>query len=355
MIFLVVLNHSGIVYESSGIFGPIWLVDDPDTNDVVGLVNAVVDLFAMPVIFFVSGFLAPRSLKRRTGWAFLRHRFRRLMVPWLLAVLTLIPAYKVIFLLSRGLPQDRWTSYFHFTNGEISQSWLWFLPVLFLFDVLFWAGARAGIRPPRMSMRTGVAAVFVLGVIYSSVVSYCGHSGWTKTALLDFQNERILVYFLIFLLGALGRREAIFDELPRSKRLYYMVSATLWLPINVYIIVLLSLLFRPGEYFVSAPVDIVLLWSASYLSMLGLLYLAVSTYRFWITREGRLGRILNRNAYAVYVVHMAVLGCIALALLQTEIPSLGKYVILTLSTYVVTNILVYAYQELVSLRRGATT
>ena len=76
-------------------------------------------------------------------------------------------------------------------------------------------------------MRAGVAAVFALGVIYSSLVSYYGHSGWTKTALLDFQNERILVYFLIFLLGALGRREAIFDELPRSKRLYYMVSATL--------------------------------------------------------------------------------------------------------------------------------
>ena len=110
MIFLVVLYHSGAVYESSGFFASFWLVDDPATNDLVGIVNVVIDIFTMPVIFFVSGFLAPISLRSKPGWSFLARRFRRLLVPWLLAVLTLIPLYKVIFLYSRGLPQEHWRS-----------------------------------------------------------------------------------------------------------------------------------------------------------------------------------------------------------------------------------------------------
>ena len=52
MIFLVVLYHSGAVYESSGFFATFWLVDDPSTNVVVGIVNVLIDIFIMPTIFF---------------------------------------------------------------------------------------------------------------------------------------------------------------------------------------------------------------------------------------------------------------------------------------------------------------
>lgn len=346
MIFLVVLNHAGIVYESSGLFAPFWLVDDPSTNDLVGIVNVLIDICVMPVIFFVSGYFAPVSLKSRPGWAFLGHRFKRLILPWLAAVLTLMPAYKVIFLASRQLPQEHWTTYFHFSNGELSQSWLWFLPVLFLFDALLWALARAGVRPPKISLRVGVAAVFTLGVLYGFGVSMLGRTGWTKTILIDFQNERLMIYFLIFLLGALCYGRRIFDAPSRSKRMLITLSATAWIPINVYLIVLLSLLFRPGEYFVSLTLDLLVMWSAYMLSLLSLLYLLVAMFRLWMNRQGTLGRMLNEGSYAVYIIHLPVLGLIALLLLPTTIPSLAKYVILTASTYVASNALVYGYREI---------
>ena len=40
-------------------------------------------------------------------------RFKRFIVPWIVAVLTLIPLYRIIFLYSRQLPQEHWASYFH--------------------------------------------------------------------------------------------------------------------------------------------------------------------------------------------------------------------------------------------------
>ena len=347
MVFLVVLYHSGAVYESSGFFASFWVVDDPSTNDLVGIVNIVIDIFALPAIFFVSGYLAPRSLRTRPGWSFLTHRFRRLMIPWLVAVFTLVPLYKVIFLYSRGLPQEHWTTYFHFSNGGFSQSWLWFLPVLFLFDAVFWVLHKSGIRPPRISLGAAVATVFVLGSLWGFGVTVSGHTGWTKTVLLDFQNERLLIYFLVFLLGALCFRLGIFDAPPGRKGLLIAVACTAWIPMNVYMIVLLNLLFRPEQPFVSIPADLFVLWCAFLVSQLSMLYLLLAMFRRWLNSHGKLARGLGANSYAVYVLHVAVLGVLALPLLPADIPSLGKYVVLTLSTYVVCNVLVFGYRSVV--------
>ena len=82
MIFLVVPYHAGGVYESSGIWAPFWLVDDPATNDLAGILNIMIDVSVMPTVFFISGFFAPSSLKNKNGWLFLYARFKRLIVPY---------------------------------------------------------------------------------------------------------------------------------------------------------------------------------------------------------------------------------------------------------------------------------
>jgi peptidoglycan/LPS O-acetylase OafA/YrhL len=78
IIFLVVLYHAGGVYESSGFWASFWIVDDPATNDLVGILNLIIDIFVMPTMFFISGYLIPMSLKNKNGWAFLKSRFKRL-------------------------------------------------------------------------------------------------------------------------------------------------------------------------------------------------------------------------------------------------------------------------------------
>ncbi len=110
-IFLVVLIHAGIVYET--ILENIWIVSDPAKNSSIGLVRMYLELFVMYLIFFVSGYFVPLSVKRKSAMDFLKSKFKRILWPWVLAVFTLIPAYKIIFLYSRGLPQEEWYSYFH--------------------------------------------------------------------------------------------------------------------------------------------------------------------------------------------------------------------------------------------------
>lgn len=343
LIFLVVLFHAGVVYDKTGMGASWWIVVDPVDSDLPGLMNLMLDIFIMPTIFFVSGYFARPSLERQGPRSFLRTRFRRLIVPWALAVLTLMPLYKVVFLYARGLPQQPWTTYFHFTNGIFSMSWLWFLPVLLLFDCLYVLVGRLRSAAPALGLAQAVAAVFLLALAYSVTVGSLGWSGWTKTPLLDFQNERLLPYFLVFLLGSLCHRVGVLRNDKRNMKLYVGVAATAWIPMNLYAIVLINFFVRPGEYFVSLPVDRLLLFTGFHLSLLAMLYLAVATFKYWFRRQRPLGRTLGRLSYGVYILHVAVLGPIAVALLKTDIPGLLKYAILAVATWLASNLIAYGW------------
>ena len=346
IIFLVVWFHAGWVYESSGVLSWAWIVNDPSKNDFAGLINLILDMFMMPVMFFISGYFAPLSLKRKTGRSFLISRFRRLMVPWILAVLILLPLYKVIYLFSRGLPQEGLWSYFHFNGGIlINQGWLWFLPVLFLFDMVYLAMSRIILPVRNIDLKMAVPAVFLIGFVYSYVMSWYGFYGWTKTLLLDFQNERILIYFMAFLVGALCCKLDIFDRKPAGKKLYYLLCATIWIPMNVYIMFLLNLILNPGQYIISGATDTAMTWLGFHLSLLGMMVIVINTFRYYLSRGGKFVTWLNKCSFGVYVVHFIAMGFAGTALLRSTMPSLLKYGLLTLITFAVSNVVVYIYHS----------
>jgi peptidoglycan/LPS O-acetylase OafA/YrhL len=344
IIFLVVFYHAGWVYERSGLLSSVWIVDDPSKNDLAGIINLITDMFMMPTMFFISGYFAPLSLKTKQGWTFLISRFKRLMVPWIFAVLTLIPLYKVIFLYSRNLPQENLASYFHF-NGEIliNQGWLWFLPVLFLFDLIYFLLSKINPAPLKFSLKGSILAIFLIGFIYSFCMSIFNNYGWTKTILLDFQNERLLIYFMTFLLGSLCYKLNVFNNKATKKKLYYFICSTVWIPMNVYIVFLINLILNPGNYIFSKVADVFLVWFSFHLSLLSLMYIVINTFRYYLNRKGKILNRLNNYSYGVYIIHFIVMGGLSVILLKATMPSLAKYAILTVSTYAASNLIVFLY------------
>jgi peptidoglycan/LPS O-acetylase OafA/YrhL len=345
-ILLVVLYHVGGVYEAAGMWGWFWIVDDPATITWVGILGIVFDIIVMPSVFFISGYLTPASMNKKTGREFLKGKFRRLMVPWVIAVLTLIPIYKVIFLYSRNLPQEHWTTYFHITNPN-SQNWLWFLPVLFVFNVIYLLLSKTKIRLPNISLKGAVIGTFLIGLVYSySVGVILGFRSWTLTPLIDFENERLLVYFMIFLLGALCYRQNVFAEKPQKKTLYTVVNSIAWIPITAHIFARLFPIFYP-EGFTVSPLYRLIWWLSFHLSLLCLLYLMVETFWRYVDKTGRIWRELNNNSYGVYIIHVIMIGVFGTLLLNLNLPALVKYPLLIFFTYGVSNLVVSIYRSLV--------
>jgi len=344
IIFLVVVYHVGGVYESTGMWGSFWIVDDPDTISWVGIMNIAFDIFIMPTMFFISGYLTPISLERKGPWGYVKGKLKRLMLPWALAVLTLIPLYKFIFLYSRGLPQERWTTYFHITNPN-SQNWLWFLPLLFVFNLLYLLLAKLNVRFDKLSLKWAVVSTVVIGVIYSMVIgSWLGFRSWTLTPLLDFENERMLAYFLYFLLGVLAFQQNLFAEKPKSKTMYTIANALVWLPVTVHIFVRIWPFFTPNPAaFQITPFYRLIWWISFHLGALGMVYLMVESFWRYVDKSGKLWRTLSQNSYGVYIIHVIMIGIFGTLLLNTSLPALVKYLLLIISTYIGSNLLVSAY------------
>ena len=345
IIFLVVLYHVGGIYEAADMWGWFWIVDDPATISWVGIVGIVFDIFMMPTLFFISGYLTPPSLGNKSDWAFLREKVKRLMIPWAIAVFTLIPIYKVIFLYSRGLPQEHWSTYFHITNPN-SQNWLWFLPLLFLFNVLYLLLSKANLRLPNLSLGVAAVGASVIGFISSfGIGSLLGFRSWTLTPLIDFENERVLVYLMAYLLGALAFRRNVFATKPKRRTLYIVASSIAWLPVTGHIFARLLPFFNP-EGFAVTPVYRLIWWLSFHLSLPVMVYVMVESFRFYVDRTGRIWRELNRNSYGVYIIHVIVIGVFGTLLLNLDLPALAKYPVLIVLTYVGSNLVVSAYRTL---------
>jgi fucose 4-O-acetylase-like acetyltransferase len=344
IIFLVVLYHVGGVYESAGLWGWFWIVDDPTTMVWVGIMGIAIDIFVMPTLFFVSGYLTPPSLDRKTPGAFIVGKFRRLMVPWAIAVFTLIPLYKVIFLYSRGLPQEHWSTYFHITNPN-SQNWLWFLPLLFAFNVVYVLLTKSGLKRPAIRPVWAVLAALVAGFAYSVFVGGAlGFRSWTLTPLIDFENERLLVYFLCFLFGALFFRQGLLAGKPEGKRLYNTVNAIAWIPLTAHIFVRL-IPFMVPEGFEITPTYRFWWWFSFDLALLAMLYVMVETFRRYFNRTGPLWSELNRNSYGVYIIHVILIGVFGTLLMKLGWPVWVKYPLLIVLTWVGSNVLVSVYRN----------
>jgi len=304
----------------------------------------------MPIMFFVSGYLTPASLKNKSGWEFLRGKIKRLIIPWVIAVFTLIPIYKFIFLYSRGLPQEHWTTYFHITNPN-SQNWLWFLPVLFLFDMIYLLLSKANVKTPNISIKWAVLSVFFIGLVYSFAIGgILGFRSWTLTPLIDFENERLLLYFMTFLLGVLCFQQDIFAEKPKSKMLYNIVNGIAWLPVIGHIFARLWPFFYPNPAEFPITPLYRLLWHLSfYLSVLVLMYVMILSFWFYLDKTGSILSELNKNSYGVYIIHVIMIGLFGTLLLNLNLPALVKYLMLIVLTYGASNLVVSVYRSLTQM------
>ncbi|NQU86242.1 MAG: acyltransferase family protein, partial [Mariniphaga sp.] len=359
LIFLVIVLHSGMVYVSG--MDSFWIVNDPSKFESLAWVQTYLDIFVMFIMFFVSGYFIPNSLKSKTNWGFIKSKFNRIMIPWVVAVFTLIPAYKAIFLFSRGLPQEEWFSYFHlfqrtgtdlsFVANNPTQSWLWFLPVLFVFQIMYLALAKVNLLSFKISIKNAVVLTFVIGLIYSMVISLSGLKGWAHTPVFDFQRERFLVYFMVFFLGSLCYKLKVFESQNKNVRLFIVAIAVLIPTLIVFRAVALNFFYNIIEpnrnyFFVSEPIDRLIYYALILISMLSFLYVFVHVFRFKFNKSNKIADQLNRNSYQVYIIHTIVLGIIATILIQITISPVVKYFILFIFTFVVCNVLVYAYQRI---------
>ena len=80
-----------------------------------------------------------------------------------------------------------------------------------------------------------------------------------------------------------------------------------------------------------------------------MVYLMVESFWRYVDRSGKLWRTLSQNSFGVYIIHVILIGIFGTLLLNTSLPALVKYLLLIITTYVGSNLLVSAYY---AVKRG---
>jgi hypothetical protein len=152
---------------------------------------------------------------------------------------------------------------------------------------------------------------------------------------------------MAFLLGSLCYRQNVFGAKPESKTLYTVANSVAWLPVTGHIFARLWPFFYPNPAaFPITPLYRLVWWLTFHLSLLVLMYVMIESFWRYLDKSGRLWSELNRNSYGVYIIHVIVIGIFGTLLLNLNLPAVVKYLILFVSTYVGSNLIVSGYRAL---------
>lgn len=97
-------------------------------------------------------------------------------------------------------------------------------------------------------------------------------------------------------------------------------------------------------FFVSENVDRLAYYTSLLVSMLSFLYILIYVFRFSFNKTNRVIRELNTNSYAVYIIHLPVIGVFALLLMHISLPAMIKFLLVAVLAFLGSNLLASAYR-----------
>lgn len=249
----VVFYHAVAAYST---VTPHWSVHD-GSSAIADMIRELFDVYMMPAFFFLAGYFTLPSLYRQGVWKFLTGKFKRIGVPWVLAIFIIIPI-SIYFTRVKYNPNFARPSFWHYWMTYLSdfgalrigilgmdrtnQMHFWFLSLLLAFFLVFvlfhvikekvgGSSGEFGIREPA-SYGSILWALLITAALTSMasfiVILLTPYLSWlTVDLLLQFQPINLALYIASFYLGvfAYSRRWFTGNEFPQR--------LSLWIPVGI--------------------------------------------------------------------------------------------------------------------------
>ena len=348
MVLLVVVYHSVAAYST---VAPHWAVHD-SSFFAADIVRELLDVFMMPVLFFVAGYFALPVLEKKGVWGFLKDKVKRLLIPWALVVLVVTPLvfYDQPDQLVRPF-RTYWLWYVGRFQGQLdflpptqpNQGIFWFLSLLFIFFVLFvlvhaakrrwWS--RAALVPKAARGHSPFLALVLFGLLTSAayfvgLLLFPDTSWFTLVVVLQFEPARLALLAGYFVLGVYAQSSGWFAE--ENWLGYPVLWGLLSVVLAVVYLVVGQRLFADPAGTPHLPVGLLLAFAfiRSFL-LLSLLVASVSFgVRYW-NRSSAFDRQLAATSYNMYLTHIWLVALPQMALLNWTGSPVLKFAIVLLA------------------------
>jgi len=318
LIASVFLFHIGKIFNASN-----WSIKNDVRFGELNIIMSLTSIWRMPLLFLISGVGTFYAVKIKNSGQYLKERFIRIFMPFIIGVFTLIPIqvyYEKI---------DEYDSIFHFyanifhgiyPTGNFSwQHHLWFLLYLFLISLIispflkyfktqsFLIFKYYSTSILSKKLRLNWIALILILTQYILQFSIGENTIFGSIDLIKFAN-----YFIFFIAGfILMTDEDLIENIEKQRFLY--LSQTLL----VTAIYLASKYFNYNSNIIEIS-KIIISWSFG-ITVLGFA-------KFYLNTDTKYRAYFNEAIYPFYLLQQPVIIVVGYYIIQLEIPILLKMI-----------------------------
>lgn len=348
---LVVAHHCSLAYTTFAAFDANAYINSThpvvDASRWIGLdiFENFNDIFFMSLMFFIGGLFLMKSIARKGMVAFIKDRFLRLLLPFMIgvSVFMLLAHFPAYYLAHHSVNlKDYIIDFFTVEHWPVGPPW--FIWVLFAFNVVF------AITYPLLKsfyIRTGKAIqslgkrplsclglfMLITWIAYVPMAMIVGMGTWTGWGPFDFQLSRIVLYFAYFILGTIVGsdhfQQGLFAETASLTRHW-----KLWciLAFIAYTLIAINSIYEPLRQLAMKgslpPIAAWMIYFTIYVFSCVCSCMAfLTTFRAKCNKPVAWMDSLSANAYLIYLIHYVFVIWSQFALLDLPAPAFVKFVL----------------------------
>ena len=325
-LFGVILFHASGAYS---LFTPYWSVHD-GTSVVATSLRELVDVFIMPLFFFLAGYITLSSLSKKGSWGFFKSKFWELGFVWTVVVVFVLPFswWVVNRQTVTGSYLTTWSTWIQSigqtrlgvfeTPAQSVHLHFWFISLLFAFFIAFLVIYKVARNFAVKHFSVGEAAIAaskkttlaMLAFALSCVVGYfvslllVPDTSWlTINLFLEFQPSKLFIFAACFGLGVYGYSQKWFADGKQLGRLSLWIPATVLLS-AAFIVVGQDVFQNPLTSTALSPAYLMLYAAIRSFLLLSIVMTICSLGVRYFNRPNHTISSIANNSYNIYLLHL---------------------------------------------------
>jgi peptidoglycan/LPS O-acetylase OafA/YrhL len=325
-------------------WGTGYFIQNKELSVELLFIILFIDIWHMPLFFFLAGISTSYSLNSRTGREYLKERVKRIVIPLILGILIVIPLIVYFERLAwwsdtRYNTENFSGTFFefyplYFAIGTIDWYHLWFIAYLSIFSLvalpLFLRLIKDKEKISSIANKYAKGKkifLFAIPLIVVNVGLRWIFPGYSKYFFDDLAH--VFFYLFIFIFGFLIIKDIRFeDSIDRNKKLALILGI---ISSCFFLILFFLIIIIPMQGL------ILLLWYVTYYTLFSFSSWCwlIAFYGYGkklLTKQNSVISYLSNIALPIYIIHLTVIIMIGFYVLQWEAHWVIKFIVISISS-----------------------
>jgi len=340
VIILVITMHTAVTYSGFGSW--YYIEGSPEKLPIFemlffGFLQSFLQAWFMGILFFISAFLAIRSLAKHGSSNFIKERFFRLGLPLLLYVFIITP---IIILILHAYDSEislveNYIIYITSFSWVGSTGPLWYVETLLIFSVVYTLLKKVFsncIKIQNINSRHIIFIIIVTGII-AFLVRLIFPIG---SSFLNLQFSYFTSYIVMFIAGILVGENDLLEKIIDEKNIQWL-KLSLIIGIPFWFIIILFGGVLEGKMYINGGLCwqsfAFALWES--LTAIGFSLGIIAFFRKNMNIDNKFTRLIANNNYGIYFFHAPILITVSLLFRNLIFDPLLKFTVIAIITTII--------------------